>query len=396
MKKSILFMVINMNVGGTEKALLNMISEMPREKFDVTILMLEKYGGFLNSIPDWVQVEYVNGYRDIKRFLNDPPKIVFKDLLKQWKIVKACMYILLYLISKVQNNRSIFFNYILRNNPKTSTEYDVAVAYAGPMDFISFFIAVKIRAKKKIQWIHFDVNKIGFNVKFAEKIYSQFDKIFVVSKEGKEKLNKILPSLKHKTETFYNIVSYKNVIQMAEEGNGFEDNYEGLRILTVGRLSKEKGQDLTIPVLARLKQEGFNVRWYCVGEGNARSDYEQLIKNYKVEADFILLGSQANPYPFMKQCDIYVQPSRHEGYCITLAEARCFNCPIISTNFTGANEQILHKHNGLVVEGDKIQIYEAIKQIIIDQSLRNTIKSNIENEHVITNNDMQKITQMVI
>ena len=202
MKKKILFMVINMNVGGTEKALLNMISEMPKEKYDITILMLEKYGGFLDSIPDWVHVEYVDGYQHIKGLLNDPPKIVFKNLLKQWKIINAFMFLLFYVMSKVQKNRSILFKYILRHNPKMSTEYDIAVAYAGPMDFISFFVANKIKAKKKIQWIHFDITKIGFNQNFAAKIYSQFDKIFVVSKEGREKVISILPHLKDKTDNF--------------------------------------------------------------------------------------------------------------------------------------------------------------------------------------------------
>ena len=82
------------------------------------------------------------------------------------------------------------------------------------MDFISFFVVNKIKAKKKIQWIHFDVTKIGFNQKFAKNIH-KFDKIFVVSKEGKNKLINILPSLKEKTEEFYNIVSPRNIIQMA-------------------------------------------------------------------------------------------------------------------------------------------------------------------------------------
>ena len=118
--KKIIFMVINMNVGGTEKALLNMISEMPKEKYDITILMLEKYGGFLDSIPDWVHVEYVDGYQHIKGLLNDPPKIVFKNLLKQWKIINAFMFLLFYVMSKIQKNRSILFKYILRHYPKMS------------------------------------------------------------------------------------------------------------------------------------------------------------------------------------------------------------------------------------------------------------------------------------
>ena len=148
--------------------------------------MLEKYGGFLESIPDWVQVEYVDGYKNIKGLLNDPPKIVFKNLIKQWKIINAFIFLFFYFMSKIQKNRSILFKYILRHYPKMNTEYDVSVAYAGPMDFISFFVVNKIKAKKKVQWIHFDITKIGFNQNFASKVYSQFDKIFVVSKEGRE------------------------------------------------------------------------------------------------------------------------------------------------------------------------------------------------------------------
>ena len=108
------------------------------------------------------------------------------------------------------------------------------------------------------------------------------------------------------------------------------------------------------------------------------------------------LGSKANPYSFMKQCDIYVQPSRHEGYCITLAEAKCFNAPIVSTNFTGANEQIIHGQNGFVIEFEKKQMYETIKEILMNYNLRNTIKNNLQNELFKTNNDMRKISKMLI
>ena len=166
--------------------------------------------------------------------------------------------------------------------------------------------------------------------------------------KGKDKLMNILPNFKDKIDKLLNIMSPELVVKMADEGSGFEDDFNGIRILTVGRLSKEKGQDLTITVLAKLKEEGYNVRWYCIGDGSARKEYEKLIKEYNVENDYILLGATPNPYPFMKECDLYVQSSRHEGYCITLAEARCFDNPIISTNFTGASEQIAHDQTGLI------------------------------------------------
>ena len=262
------------------------------------------------------------------------------------------------------------------------------------MDFISFFVVNKIKAKKKIQWIHFDITKIGFNQSFASKVYSKFDKIFVVSKEGREKVIGILPHLKDKTDKFFNIVSPELVMEMADKGSGFEDDFSGVRILTVGRLSKEKGQDLTIPVLARLKEAGYNVRWYCIGDGSARGEYEKLIKEYNVENDYILLGTTPNPYPFMKQCDIYVQSSRHEGYCITLAEARCFDNPIVSTNFTGASEQIAHDQTGLIVNFDEQQMYNAIRQLLDDKNLENKFRKNLKSEIVDTTNEMEKLYEI--
>jgi glycosyltransferase involved in cell wall biosynthesis len=391
MKKKIVFMVINMNIGGTEKALLNMIAEIPKDQYSITILMLENKGGFLNSIPSGVNVEVLEGYSNVKKLLNNPPVVSILARLKDRKPFKAFSLLSRYVLSKALGDKRIFLNYILKNFSNMEQEYDIAVAYAGPMDFISFFVAKKIKAKKKIQWIHFDVTKIGFDEKFVSKIYKQFNKIFVVSNEGENKLINLLPSLKDKIEAFSNIMSPELVIKMANEGVGFEDTFDGLRILTVGRLSKEKGQDLIIPVLAKLKENGFNVRWYCIGEGNARKEYEEVIKKYNVENDFILLGSSPNPYSFMKYCDIYVQPSRHEGYCITLAEARALNKPIVTTDFVGAREQINHNHDGLIVNFNDVEILNAIKNLIVNSELRYKFIRNLRSQSMNTSSEINKL-----
>lgn len=386
-------MIINMNVGGTEKALLNMISIMPRQEFEITILVLEKSGGFLNYIPDWVHVKSLKDFHEIKSVINEPPLKVIKTLLKNANVLEAVLLFLIHVYSTLTKERSLLYKYLLHKYPNEG-EYDIAVAYAGPMDFISFFIANKVIAKKKIQWIHFDITKIGFNYKFSSKIFRRFDKIFVVSDEGKAKLINKLPSLNEKIETFKNIVSNVNIQGLANQDEGFKDNFNGIRILTVGRLSAEKGQDLIIPVLAKLKKEGFNIRWYCIGEGAAREEYENLIIRYGIEEDFILLGSNPNPYPFIKQCDIYVQPSRHEGYCITLTEAKYFNKPIVSTNFTGANEQLNQNETGMIVEVDSKDIYLAVKKLLTDKSLQIKFTKNLENESDNRTNNPFKIVDL--
>ncbi|WP_440603786.1 glycosyltransferase [Bacillus sp. GB_SG_008] len=394
MKKRIIFVIINMNVGGTEKALLNMIAEIPKDKYDITILMLEEHGEFLNSIPSKVHVEYLKGYRNIKEILNEPPHIVSLDFLKKGRVIKALNIVFLHLLSKFMKDRSIFFKYVLRDYPVIDNEHDVAVAYAGPMDFISYFVVNKIAAKKKVQWVHFDITKISFNKIFSSKIYNKFNKIFVVSGEARSKLINTIPSLKNKTEVFSNIVSPNLIYNQAKEGKGFDDTFTGLRILTVGRLTNEKGQELAIRVLAKLIYDGYKVKWYCVGEGASRKKYEKLIEEYHLKDKFVLLGSDANPYPYMKQCDIYVQPSRHEGYCITLAEARCLHKAIVTTNFTGAKEQIKDGKTGLIVNVDENDIYKAVKKLINNHDLCEYFSGNLATENFDTTFEMKKLYEL--
>ncbi|RBP03155.1 glycosyltransferase [Rossellomorea aquimaris] len=391
MKKKLLFMVINMNLGGTEKALLNMIAEIPRGKFEITILMLEKYGELLQSIPCDVNVKYIKDYHKIKDLINTPLHLLSLQYLKDGKYFNSLIITVVYAWTRVRKNKGLLYKYVLKNFPMLNEEYDIAIAYAGPMDFISYFVIKKIKAKKRIQWIHFDINKINFNKTFATKFYNKFDQIFVVSKEGKDKLVNVIPKLRRKIDCFLNILSQDLVRDLSNKDEGFNDAFQGVRILTVGRLSKEKGQDLIVPVLSRLKANGANVRWYCVGEGKEKKKYEKLAHEFKVEHDFILLGSKLNPYPFMKECNIYVQPSRHEGYCITLAEARCFNKPIITTNFTGASEQIKYKETGLIVEFDEMQMFHAIKSIIDNTELADVISSNLKKETINTKKELNKL-----
>ncbi|MGE8204572.1 glycosyltransferase [Heyndrickxia sp. NPDC080065] len=395
MRKKIVFMLINMNIGGTEKALLNMINEMPKDKYDITILMLEEYGGFLKFIPSEVRVKYFTGYQSMKDLLNKPPQFVSLHLLKKGRVFKAVTILFLHIITKIVKNRSLFYKYLLRKYPPLNEEYDVAVAYDGPMDFISYFVLKKMKSKTKIQWIHFDITKTGFNPKFASEVYSKFDKVFVVSNEARKKLLGKVPILKEKTDTFINISSLQMIKSQSRDGEGFTDRFDGLRILTVGRLSAEKGQDLAIRAFSKLVKDGYKVRWYCVGDGNCRGEYERLIKKYNLEDKFILLGTDPNPYPYIDQCNIYVQPSRHEGYCLTLMEARLLRKPIITTCFTGAKEQIKNGVNGLIVGMNEDEIFQALVKLINDNDLRESFSKNLAEETDDCKHEMIKIFDFV-
>lgn len=390
MKKKILFMVSSMNIGGVEKSLLSLLSVMSKDKYDITILTLEKKGGFLDYIPSYIKVVEAAWFKEIKPIIMESPQRTIKKYLKENKIFKIPTFIYSYYKSKNTDNRYIYYKNILKSIPENEDEYDVAIAYAGPTEIIDAYITHKVKAKKKIGWVHFDISKHKINEKLYENLYEKFDKIFTVSNEANKKLNEIIPSTVNKSEVLLNIISKELINEMAKEDINFDNEFDGVKIVTVGRLSKEKGQDLAIKALANLKKDGYKVRWYCVGEGNSREEYESLIKDNKLEEDFILLGATPNPYPYIKNSDIYVQTSRHEGYCLTLAEAKCLCKPIVTTNFTGAYEQLDNNINGIIVEYNEYEIYNAVKKFLSNNNLKNKLIKNLIDKDINTISEINK------
>lgn len=369
-------MLSTMNIGGVEKSLLSLLSVIPKEKYDVTVLLLEKKGGFLGCIPEWVKVEETTWFEKVKPIIMEPPQHTIKKYLNNKQYINIPLFICSYLISKYLDNRSIYYKQVLKSVPHNLNTYDIAVSYQGPTDTIDYYIANKVTAAKKISWVHFDVSKHTMNQKLYEKLYEKFDKIFVVSKEAKRQLIAKIPAVENKADVYLSIVSSNVINEMSKEPIHVDANFKGIKIVTVGRLSEEKGQDIAISVLYKLRQEGYGVRWYCVGEGNARKEYERLIHQYNLVSDFILLGSTPNPYPFIANADIYAQTSRHEGYCLTLAEAKCLHKPIVTTNFSGAYEQIKDGYNGLIVENEE-ELYEKIKYLIDNPQERKRLVENL-------------------
>ena len=364
MKKRILFMIISMNIGGVEKALLNMLKTMDSSQNEVTVLMLEKKGGFLNSLPNWVKVDELSYYRDIKEEFNKPPKELILNYLKSGNIFRAIYFFIISLFCKLKGDRELLLKALFSKYPDYIGEYDEAIAYAGPMALIDYYIANKVKAKRKLGWIHFDITTVGIDINLSRKLYRKFDEINIVSKDAKEKFDSVFPEFKNKTKVFYNVILKEEILKLAGE-KGFDDNYTGLRLLTVGRISKEKGQDLAIEALKKILDRGIDAKLYLVGTGNFEKECKKLAINLGIEDRVVFLGAKSNPYPYMKECDIYIQPSRYEGYCITLAEALIFDKKIVATKFTGALEQLKGKENSQICDYTSESISEGILKLLV-------------------------------
>ena len=395
MKKKILFMVSSMNIGGVEKSLLSLLSAIPKDKYEITILTLDKKGGFLEYIPNNVKLIEAEWFKYIKPLIIDSPQNIIKRYIKNYEFLKILSFIYSYFKTKKTNDRYIYYKHVLKSIPECKEKYDVAIAYAGPTEIIDAYISHKVKAEKKIAWVHFDISKHKINKKLYNNLYERFDKIFAVSNECKKKLDKIIPAVRNKSEVLFNIISEDLINEMSEFYVDFDDNYKGIKIITVGRLSKEKGQDLAIKALSKLKKDRYDVKWYCIGDGNSRREFERLIKEYNLEGDFLLLGATSNPYPYIKSADIYVQTSRHEGYCLTLAEAKALNKPIITTNFIGAYEQIKDNENGIIVDCNENDLADAIKKLIGEKEICSRFSNKLREEKIDTTNEINKLLDYI-
>ncbi|WML45809.1 glycosyltransferase [Neobacillus sp. PS3-40] len=380
--KKILFMITNMNIGGVEKSLLSLLSVIPKDKYDITLLLLEKRGALLEYIPDWVKIEEANWFEKVKPIMMQPPQKTIKSYLRNKMYAKTHSFLSAYLISKHFDCRYSYYKHILKEVPVNLNQYDIAISYQGPTDVIDYYIANKVIARKKISWVHFDVSHHYMNKRLHERIYKKFDKILIVSEEAKKRLIEKIPGIRSKSSVFQNIIEIDSIKEMSKKKVDFDSDFEGIKIVTVGRLAKEKGQDLAINVLYKLRKEGYLVKWYCIGEGKQRKEYEYLIDKYNLKHDFILLGSRTNPYPFIAKSDIYVQTSRHEGFCLTLAEAKCLCKPIVTTNFIGAFEQIEDGITGFIVGCSEEELFERVKFLIDNKKVRDNLSENLSKNQV--------------
>nr|WP_275584386.1 glycosyltransferase [Pullulanibacillus pueri] len=205
----------------------------------------------------------------------------------------------------------------------------------------------------------------------------------------------MFPELRERTSVFYNILDAIKIYNLAEEEKGFDDSFNGIRILTVGRMDSAKGYDIIPLILHRLLSDGLHVKWYCVGDGDYRETVEGLIKKYNLEKNMILLGLKKNPYPYFRECDIYVQPSRNEGFCNTLSEAKVFSKPIISTDFVGAREQIKEGKTGLIVKFDEDELFLAIKKLYLNKNLCRTLSRNLKADNLLNKTEVTKLLSII-
>jgi len=274
--------------------------------------------------------------------------------------------------------------------PKLEEEYDVAISFLWP----HYFVGDKVRAKRKIGWIHTDYSNINLNANMEYKMWSKMDNIVAVSEGCRDSFLSILPNVNKDVEIIENILSPEFVREQAYREDVMKElqmKPGKIKLVTVGRLSYAKGIDVAMHALRKLLDEGYDMEWYVVGYGALEAELRKLLAELKLEKHFFLLGKKTNPYPYIKACDIYVQPSRYEGKAVTVREAQIIGKPVLITNFSTAKSQVQDGIDGLITEMGINGIVNGIKRLIEDKELREALVDNTLKGEYGNRNEINKL-----
>lgn len=398
MKKDILISVYDMEIGGIERSLINMLESFDYDKYNVDLLICSHQGDFMSLIPDKVNVlpevgRYTVFRKPLKQCIREGhyAATLIRLLSRNIAIVKAKRrklqegpgYIQMQLAARLTS-------YLLPRLPKT---YDLTVSYAWPHDML----AQTVRARRKVAWIHTDYSKLEIDNKLDLEVWDKYDYIASISEACTESFVQQYPSLAGKITLIENITSPAFIQSMAgEELSAGEMDPGAFKIVSVGRLSYVKGFDMAVEALKLLKQRGYaGMKWYIVGYGGYEAELRALISRSGMQDDFVLLGKKANPYPYIRQCDLYVQPSRYEGKAVTVTEAQILAKPVLITDYPTAGSQVKDGYDGLICGIGPEAIAEGIERLYLNRELREKLSANMRQHDFSNAGELQKLYGMI-
>lgn len=400
----ILFVINTLGQAGAETALLSLLQTLAREKgearYEISLYVLTGQGEMASLLP--ADVRLLNKkYREEsvltakgRKYLK---KTVLKAMFTRATVVKLFPYLVKNTCAMLGKKRllpdKLLWRVLSDGGMVLPEEYDLAVSYLE--GGAAYFVADHVKAAKKAAFIHVDYEKAGYTRALDKDCYLAFDKIFTVSDEVREAFLKAYPELPDKTEVFHNILNKEEIVRRAEEGEGFTDGFTGMRLLSVGRLTAQKAFEVSVDAMKRLKDAGKNVRWYVLGEGDQRKKLQEQIDVLGLTEDFILYGAVNNPYPFMKQADIYVHASRFEGKSIAIQEAQILGKPMVVSDCSGNREQVCHGKDGLMCGLTPDSLAENIMLLLEDEALRGKLGAAAAKKNADAAEEIQKLLSML-
>ncbi len=394
--KTILIVSHAMELGGAERSLLGLLNAIDPSEYQVDLFLMRHEGSLLEDIPENINLlPEIPVYTVLARPL--------KNVIKEKHFVLASARILGKLKSKSYEKRRNIVDsgvgleyshkYTAPFMPKIQKqkEYDMAISFLTP----HYFVEKKVKAKRKIAWIHTDYSKVQINVVSELKMWSIYDNIVSISEAVTQSFITVFPSLKDKIVVIENILPMQLIKrQMNEFDVSKEMSGEGIKLLSIGRYCTAKNFDNIPNICSQILKRGVMITWYIIGFGGDEALIKRRIQEENMESHVILLGKKENPYPYMKACDIYVQPSRYEGKSVAVREAQLLGKPVVITNYATADSQLEDGVDGVIVPMDNKACADRMVELLRDNEKLKKLSETCYRRDYSNKNEIKKFSKL--
>lgn len=385
--KKIIFVINNLETGGVQKSLQNLLKEI-HNKYDITLLTFWGNENFEKSIPENVKVIKTNGaFRQLGLsviHIKNKPLLYAERVF--WMLLTRAF------------GRSFAIKLMCLGRKKYKG-YDIAISFLHETSQKALYggcneyVLKMITAKEKATWLHCDFALSGANNAKSVKIYEKFDTIIGCSEGCKKSFISCLPQFADKAISIRNCNDYEEIVKLA--GNGVEYDKECFNIVTVARLSKEKALDRAIEAVYQCKLKGYKVKYHLIGSGDQKDILQSKVKELNLEDTVIFYGNQQNPYPYIKNADLFLLTSYHEAAPMVFDEAACLGVPVLATKTTSTDDMILNAGAGYVCENVQSEISKTLLQILENQDTLKIIAEHLKKRRFNNNESIEKIEKLI-
>lgn len=421
MGKKILFVINTMGRAGAETALLELLKVLKSPEYDISLYVIMGQGEMIGKLPSHVRLRNhtfdehsVLSRKGKGRMMKTVCRAFFRnggqvkkvrDMVKSFRSMGRR--------GKLQPDK-LLWRMLSDGGRRFEEEFDLAVAWLEGAS--AYYVADHVKAARKCAFIHIDYESAGYTREMDQNCWDSFERIFMVSQEVKEHFLAVYPEYADKAEIFHNLVDQEGIRRRSKDRGGFSDGtkgvsdgmegvsdgregvsngFEGKRLLTVGRLTYQKAIDIAIDAMKLLKERGWAVRWYVLGDGDQRRALERKIAALGLKEDFVLLGAVENPYPYYAQADIYVHATRFEGKSIAIQEAQTLGCAVIASDCNGNREQIEDGVDGILCQLTPEGIADSIEDLLQDEEKRKSLGRAAERKNMAQEQELQKLLELL-
>lgn len=368
MKKKILFLNHTLGAGGAEKVLVNLVNHMS-DKYDVTVMTVIDTGVFKKDLGPNVTYKTMFKIPFKKGNTKNESGSLLNKTSKLKKIAAKCYsFLWKFMPTKLLYRLTI------------KEEYDIEVAFLEGI--CAKIISSSNQQSKKFGWIHVDVineNKsdaVFLNNNSAKKCYSKFDKIVCVSNEVRNQFIKKYNYNEEKVIVKHNAINTDEIREKSSKKLDITKPKE-FKIVTIGRLSNQKGYDRLVSIAKKLKKDKIPFHLWIIGVGPKEQELKQYVEENNLTKEVELLGFKSNPFPYLKAADLFVCSSRAEGFSTVACEATVLGVPIVTTNCSGMEELLGKSEYGLITENSEKALYKGLKDILTDDKKYKYYKKQI-------------------